>query len=351
MMKKWERYLFFKILWMVCAILFGIFTIFILVDLSTHSVRFFGQGKAGILSVLFYYGNCLSTELNLFLSLAFLLAMLKVLLDLGQHGVLVALQMAGLSKRKIARPLLMIASICALISYANAQWFAPASFASIEAFRKESKKNKRVRKNIHTIILEDGSEIVYQKFDPSSNAIFDAYWIQPNNEFWHIKSLDIGSTPPVGRFADLFAKDASGHLFISQSFDLIPFPSLLLTPAAALQQFVPFENRSLWLLVRQSFSSSANTVLIRSHLYYKSTLPLLPFLLAFSFLPILMRFSRYRRAFFISSFGLFTLISFFTVMDGLLILAENGVFPPFVAICGPLICGLSGGLFYFWKNS
>jgi lipopolysaccharide export system permease protein len=352
-MKIWERYLLLRLFSTALFILACLFGVYLIIDLSIHSVRFFADGRANTIAILLYYIHSFSMHLDLFLALSFLLSALKILFDLTHHFELIALQMAGLSKQKLTRPFFILASTFTIISYSNAEWLAPNAQESIDSFRKEYAKRKKQaqREHVHAVTLDDGSEVVFQKFDPHEKILFDAYWIKSADEIWHMKILLLDQTPLLGQFVDHFTRNAKGQIAIAESFEKHPLPDLPLVASQALQKFIPFENRPLWTLFSQSFSSCADLEMIRAHLHYKLSLPLLPLLISLSLPPILLRFSRQLPTFLIAACALFALIAIFTILDGMLILAENRVLNPAMAIWSPWIVCLTISLRRFLKFS
>lgn len=280
-MKIWERYLLIRLATTVLFILACLFGIYVIIDLSVHSVRFFADGKANAIAVFLYYLHSFSMHLDLFFAIAFLLSSLKVLFDLTHHSELIALQMAGLSKRLLTRPLFILAASLSLFSYSNAQWLAPNAQESIESFRSEHAKRKKQtqREHVHAVTLDDGSEVVYQRFDLKQKILFDAYWIRSPDELWHMKILELDREPLLGRYVDRLVRNDQGQIVVHESFDFCPLPDLPLEASAALQKFIPFENRPLATLFIQSFSKCADLEMIRAHLHYKLSMPLLPILI------------------------------------------------------------------------
>ncbi len=316
------------------------------VDLSVHSVRFFADGHVNIFNISLYYLYSFSMHLDLFFAVGFLLSVLKVLSDLTHHFELITLQMAGISKRRLSRPLFFLASTLTLCSYANSEWIAPNALESIDSFRDTHAKRKKhaQREHVHAVTLDDGSEIVYQEFDPHRKILFDAYWIRSPDELWHMKIIELKRTPLLGRYTDHFVRNAKGQLAIAESFERRSLPDLPLNPSQAAQKFVPFEQRPLWTLFSQSLTPCADQDMIRAHLHYKLALPLLPILIALALPPILLQFSRRTPTFLIAACSLFVVLSILTIMDGMLILAENRVVNPLLAIWIPWLLCLIGSL-------
>jgi len=399
-MKLWQRYLSRQLLTTFCFLLICLFAVYILLDLSVNGVRFLGRGNAAPVQLLLYYLRSFSAHLELFIPLSFLLTTLKVLLDLNRHLELVALQTAGLSSKKLLFPFFALAALLSLVCYANSEWVAPYAMTATKTFRASYSKHKKKarRESLQFLSLADGSELVYQEYDASSNALFDVFWIRSPSDIWHIKQLAISSSPPIGHAADHLVrtqepvaklhdseksmilsplarpsearpchadgglpsragesarpqKDSKGRFCASksfatgsqtllektESFEIKIFSELPLTPDIAPQVFVPFERRPLSTLLRDASYPSADAAGIQSHLHYKLALPQLPFLIVLGLAPFAMQFSRKKPVFLLLALSLFGFIACTTLLDSLLILGENRVLPPWLALWFPLL--------------
>lgn len=334
-MTIWMRYLGKQLGQIFAFLFFCLFIVYFLVDFSINGVRFLSIGTTDILELFLYYMRHLSMHLDLFFSLSLLLSCLKVLNDLNQHHELVALQMAGISRKKLLFPFYILAATLSCLSYANAQWFAPHAQDAIEDFqRAHAKKKKKIaQEHVHSISLNDRSELVYQSIH--GQTLFDAFWIRSVDDIWHIKRLEL-TDPPLGHFVDHLVRGKDKQFQKTDSFDQYVFPQLSWPEEVSLYRFIPFENRPLTLLAHQALSQSADQSKIFAHLNYKLALPLLPFLVLFAIAPVTMRFSRQKPLFLIAACCLFGFISLMTLLEGLLILGENQVFPPYLATWGPL---------------
>src|SRR5258707_10816562 len=119
-MKIWQRSSFGRLIRTFLFFLSCILILYVAVDFSLYGVRLLSKVQ------MFKF-------IPLFFSLSFLLASLRVLLDLKSHGEFTALQIAGLSLKKLLSPLFFLAALLALVSYANFQW------APYEAAKKAQK--------------------------------------------------------------------------------------------------------------------------------------------------------------------------------------------------------------------
>ena len=347
-MKLWQKYLFLKLLKLFLFIILTLFFMYLLVDLSIHGVKIFSSATSSWIEVLLYYLRIFAMHLELFFSLSFLLASLKVLIDLSTHQELVALQMAALSRKKLLVPFFTLAALLSLGCYINSQFLSLEAQDAAYAFKTTHVKTKKKekRENVHSIALEDDTELVYQSFDAEAKELFDVFWVKSAKDVWYMKYLSV--TPPLkGRFVDHLIRTPSGQFEKQESFLTHPFPEIPWDPDARLEKFIPFEHRALSTLIAQALSLSAEKQSVLSHLHYKIVMPLLPLLILISIAPIVMRFSRMHPTFLIVSCSLFAFIGFITLMDAMLILGENQVLPSHFAIWGPFLLFSSFSLHFF----
>jgi lipopolysaccharide export system permease protein len=342
-MKIWQKHILGKLIKTFFFLLFCIFAIYVIVDLSIHGVRFLS--KSGWIEVARYYLHTFATLLDLFLSLSFLLSTLRVLFALNAAREIVALQMAGLSKKKLLTPFFLFAGFLSLISYANSQWLSPSSEDSAQEFKisvkpKKYQKPKKIR--VNSAVLEDGSELVYQSYDPSKNELYDVFWIRTPNDIWHVKHLEL--SPVQGRQVNHLTRNSAKQFENAESFASLALPQLPWNEELVLQKFVCFENRPLLTLLKQASAYSAEKASLFTHLYYKVFVPLTPFLVLIAIGPLALRFSRNHPLFLIVAASIFSLIALKIILEGMLILGETQVLPAFIAIFGPFAIVLSFSL-------
>ncbi|MBS0625853.1 MAG: LptF/LptG family permease [Verrucomicrobia bacterium] len=335
-MKIWQRYLFFRLLKSFLFILFSIFTLFSIVDLAIRSGKIFGSHLLPDFETILYYFYQFSNYLGYFFPLALLLSSIQVLLDLNSHNELTALQMGSLSRKKLLAPFFILAGILFILSLANQQWVAPSAQASAFQYTvaHARHKKKQLREHVQTLILEDGSEMIYQRFDANKKELFDVFWIQNPSKIWHMKYFQVGLSE--GRYVDQFSR---GNSLLEKvaSFDKRLFPEIHIDEEAAFKPFIPYEQRTLKQLAFQSLAKSGERPKLLAHLLYKFSQPLLLFLAILAIAPVTFRFSRTRSAFAVIAFALFGFVSVMMCLDGMLILAENQVLPAAIAFGAPLL--------------
>lgn len=345
-MNIWFRYLFrhliLSFLFFFCCIL----TLYTAIDLSINGIRFLSKDAISIIDIFVNYLRHFSKLFDLFASFSFLLATLKVLIDLNTHRELSALQIAGISAKRQLTPFFLLAALLTMVSYGNGQWVSPNAQQTIENGTNKKKKSK-TEGRIFSVDLQDGSELIYQMYCAEKKELFDVFWIRSPTDLWYIKYLKVHSQPVQGRFAEHFIRNPDGNLEKIESLEHPVFPDLQWNHSASLQKFIPFEDRPLFLLLQQAASKGAEKQKSAAHLHYKLALPLVPFLMLLSIAPFAFRFSRGASAFLFASCCFFAYVGLRTLLDALLILAENQVFSPFIAIWGPLALCFAVSLYFF----
>jgi len=336
-MKIWQRYLFRQIATVFLFILFSLFTVYLFIDLSVHSIRFF---KAGYVAseLTLYYVYSFSSLVDLFVPLAFLLASLKVLSDLTIHLELLSLQMARLSMKKILVPFFFLATLLTVVSYANHEWLAPKATVYLHTF-KSNHISKNKTKHVQTTILADNSELVYHHLDRKKEELSDVFWIRSPTDIWHMKKLSFKTAPPTAYFADhLTAQE--GKLMKSESFDQKSFDGLVLNGKLTPTKFHPVETRSLSKLLRESSIKSLDQPRIQTNLHYKLATPLLTFLILFAVAPFTLIHTRNRHTFLTVTLSLLAFIVVLILFDALTVLGVNKIIEPWIAmwIVPILIC-------------
>jgi len=333
-MKIWQRYLFSKLIKTFTFLLFCFFLIYLLVDFSVHGTQFLTAKNGTFSQIVFYYLYTFSAHLELFCSLVFLLTLLRTLFDLNHSHELIALHMAGLSKKRILAPFFALAAALALTSYLNLQYISPYAQEMAGNFRKICKNKQVQQQPLHSIYLSDDSELIYQK--KGKNELFDLFWIRSSNDIWHMKSLSL-SKQLQGRYIDHFYRNEIGQLEKIESFPYRDFPEIPWDNISIDHPYISLQNRPLSLLLYQALNSSTERSGIKTHLFYKLIIPLTPFIILLSLASTCIQFSRKKPLFLITSLSLFALISLKVILDGMLILGENQVLSPAIAILGPFI--------------
>lgn len=332
-MKIWQKHILKKLLYTFFFFLFCLFFIYVITDLSAHGVRFFS--KADLSEIILFYLHIFSSLLDLFLTLTFLLATLRVLFDLSSHREILALQMAGISKKALLFPFFLFAGALSFLGYINGQWFSPHAqeFANDFKTAYKAKKKPKIQK-VYSVALEDDSELVYQYFNPKEKELVDVFWVKAPDDIWHMKTLNIASRE--GKFVNHLTRSASKRFEKNESFEKKYFTELFWDAETLPSHFVAYESRRISTLLMQACSYPADARIVFSHLYYKLLVPLTPFFVLLAIPPIALRYTRNSPTFLVACCSIFGFIALKIILDGMLILGENQVLPSYIAIFSPI---------------
>jgi lipopolysaccharide export system permease protein len=340
--KIWEKYIFYKTLKTLLLFFSAIFVIVIAVDFSIHGAKIFAHENISFLLIVKYYLNLFFIQLNLFLSLTFMLSCIKVLSDMNIHRELSALLAASISFKKLFRPFFIIAFIICIISYLNLELFYPKALNFKDNFKETYlKKINTKTPSPNVIYLEDSSKLIYQSYNPLNQRLTDVYLIKSFADIWHAKYLYLNKTNAKGALIDHFIRE-DNLLRKVTSYKSYDFEDIKLNEKTNI--FTPLENRSIITLLKQSLSKkicNKEKIELLSNLNYKLATPLLPFLIIIAIFPYLIYFNKNLSIFFICIFSMFGFILYHTLMDSALILAENALFSPFVILWLPNLLTIS----------
>lgn len=324
----WQKHIAKRLIALVFFFFFCLYALYLIIDLSIHGVRFFHS--ASIAKVLKFYGNEVFSLFDFLAPLSFLLALIKVLYDWNKSGVIVALEMAGISKKKLSIPPLCIAALLSCFSLMNFEWIYPKVQEQNALFKERASKKKKPPA-CHAIFLDDGTKLVYQHLEKP--FLKDVFWILSFEDIWHMKTFDIETSQG---FFVTHLKREKNKVISSNPLVEKTFPHLSLNNKDLILHLVAIEHRSLHQLWKDSFSFSPIQKSAQAHFFYKFATSLLFFLIILITTPIVLRFSRGSFALAPLALALFLLLGLRVIMDGMLILAETGAIAPSLAIFGPL---------------
>lgn len=338
--KIWQRYFLSEILKTFFLFLFCFFTLYALVDYSMHMQEIMKNKRISIVDLAIYYGMLFSKRCGLLLPLSLLIASVKVLTSLNRRNELLALQTSGIAVHRLTRPFFFVGLICVGLSYGNFEIIAPKSLNYIDHFEKKYLKKKTARKvkgqGVHALPLEDGTRLLYQKYDPEEKEFFDLFWILSIDELYHIKTLKVTDSDPIGTFVDHMVRTKSGEIKKVASYPSLTFNHLNLNFDLQDHLSIPMENRSITDLISMTLNKTPlfyeHRSAVHTHLYFKLFMPWLPVLVLIGVVPFCVPSVRFLPTFLIFSVTIFGYITFFTIMDGCVILGETQVLPPFWAI-------------------
>lgn len=336
----WERYLFGELIKIFLLFLIGFFLLYTMMDYSMHMQEFTKTNSARMLDILLYSGSQFIKRLDLLLPLALLIASIKVLCSLNKHHELLAFQIGGIKLQTLMRPFFLMALFCSCLIYCNFQFFLPSTMNYIDEFQhshfKKRKKSKLANRALQVLPLEDGSRLVYQSYHLKEETLEDVYWIISADEVYAMQSLSREEMIPVGTFVDHLKRSDQGLIEKVNSYTTHSFPEMKLTFHAKSNLFIPFENRSISDLLHLVKDHSKLFIekedQIKTQLYFKLMMPLIAFVAILACIPICVKYSRNLSMFYIYTASIFGIIVFFAVIDACVILGENQVINPLLAI-------------------
>ena len=116
--------------------------------------------SSSISSLCFYYLSHISKHMTILLPLSLLVASIKVLTQRNERRELLALLSAGLSKKKISAPFLLVGCLTSLLLFVNFELWMPRAIGFIEAFdMKQYTKKQEDLERLYVIPLKCGSKI------------------------------------------------------------------------------------------------------------------------------------------------------------------------------------------------
>lgn len=338
----WDRYLIREILKVFFLFLGCFFFLYALIDYSMHMQDFIIDKRIQISHIATYYFFHFIKRADLLIPLALLISTLKVLFAMNARGELIAMQSSGYPRKKIMRPFFFIGFLCALFNLTSAQFLLPSSLNFLDKFRQEHFKHYDTprKEPIHVLHLKDRSKIVYQKTDEDKKNFFDVFWIRSVDEIWRMKTLSSDPANPIGHFVDHLKRNSEGNFEKVESFDEYRFAKFRWESDPTGKGYTPLENRSMSELFRMLLQKTKTTAYeypqMLTHFLFKMAMPFLSLLVVAAAAPFCLRYSRNLPIFFTYAIALFSFISFFTLMDAAVILGENLVLSPYLAILGPI---------------
>ncbi len=326
-------------------ILTKLFILFIFIFLSLNAGYFCLElltvsSLPEIKKLFLHFLSLVLSKADFFLNLSFLLATIQTLLSLKQHGELIGLQTAGISKASLSSPFFLLALIIMLFSYWNTEFGTSKALAWKI---KSSHKRKAVERDpIFVKNLENGQKIIYQT---DGINIFDLYWIVSKNELIHCKTVTEKNHVLTGHFVDKLELNPFGRFEKSDSFIFLPLPFLI---QDAKERFIPPEKCSLStvysILTTDSLTISTDKAKYLSSFVYKITHPWFPILFATILLVFIIPATR-KNSYVTFAIGIFCFLLFYSIMKTFIILGENYLISPwFTVFLVPI--GIQGGFTY-----
>ncbi len=344
----WQRYIRRETLKVFFLFLLSFYFLYVLVDYSSHMQDFMQDKKIAFGRVSRYYLYQFIKRADILLPLALLLSTIKVLCGLNSKRELVAFQSAGISWKRLVRPILSIALVCTATIVVINQYALPRALCEIDRFYdshlRSSHRGQRLEP-IHVVYLPDQSKLIYQSYNSAKEAYFDVMWMRSASDIWRMKYLNADPKRAIGHFVDHLEQNQQGFLEKTASFDAYLFTDLKWDKDLPRKGFIPYENYSMSALVKMltsdSLASKSASDEIQTQLFFKATMPLLAPLCLIAVAPFCITYRRQMHAFLIFACALFSFVAFIALMDAAVILGETHTLSPKLAILVPFMCGFA----------
>ena len=329
----WRRYLIKEMLKFFSLFVMSFFFLYVLIDYTIHLQTM--TKNTSHFNLLIYYMMVFSKRASLLLPLAVLMTTLKVLCSCNRNHELLAFQVAALSIKRLLTPFFLLALICTSFNYINLQFLIPLSRSYIDVFEKTLFKKKKHPNTpaVRILALQDGSNLIYQYFDPMKREFFDLFWVISTDLIWHIKTLSLQEHLPLCSHVDIIQRNDEGLMEKKTSYLSCSFPIAFNDTLEMQIKQLP-ENcaiSELWKKYHQG-TDIKNQATIQVHFYFKLLIPWLSFLVIIIAAPYCFEFNRKLPVFFIFAGAIIGYIALFTLLNAFLILGEASVIPPVFAI-------------------
>ncbi len=317
--------------------LLGFFLLFLMIDYALNSQILLKSGPP-LGSVALYYLAQFCKRLDLLMPLSLMIATMKVLLELNKNRELLALRAAGISINQITRPLLYLASCALVISYFNNEVILPRSLNYCDSFNFQFLKKKDKQSNhLSNIQLEDGSHLIFQKYNTLNHCYENAIWLKSSDDLWRIKRLNLEGTKATAYFAEYFARDENQKLIKASSHKEIIFDAFQLPDNVTRKGYIAVESASisrLFTLLRHHQTMYFNAE-VMTYLLYKLCIPWLSPFIVMLIIPFCINYSRFDAKIGLYALAIVSLTGYCALLDALVILGKNQRIPPLFAIGVP----------------
>jgi len=335
----WEKYFLKETLKIFVFFLLGFYSLYVLIDYSTHAASF-KHYHFSVLDIIKFYAFEFVTRIDVLVPFALLIACIKTLCSLNVHNELVALMASGIRLRRLLLPFLTLGLIFTALIYLNFEILQPMAYkynTQLDHSRAKAKQKKHV--SIQQLTLEDGSSIIYRSYEADTGNFFDVFWIRSADDIYRIRHLFPHHSSPLGKGIDHFERNLEGLLVLSESFNEKTFPGMRFNKDKLLESVTLPEAQSLSEIQsklpqnRENLSEKESSLL--TTYYRKLAMPWLCLLAVLAPAPFCIRFSRTLPVFFIYALSIFGLVTFYLVMDAAVVLGERQMVHPAKAVWIP----------------
>lgn len=349
----WERYFYKEFIRAFLSILFGIFALYVVVDLMAH-LKYLMHGYSTFSTWFVYYAANFSKRLDILVPFSLLLTSIRTIFSMQQKGEFVAMLASGVSKKTLLKPFLMVSFLATFGLYANYECTLPLAIPRLNLIADTAFGKEEVEKytpELKEIILQDSSKIFYSSYNRKLKQFKDLFWIRTPDEIYHMKTLTtLDPSTPIGAKVDKIVRGSSDTLEKVASFDNYTFKDLKLTKEILKNSLTSAEEQSMSQLAIQlplcASSTSKKSREIRATFYSKIAFPWLCILAFIAPVPFCFTFSRNKSPLALYLIAIASLFCFNVILEAAFVIAKSEIIPSFLAIALPW--GIAG--FFFGKK-
>ena len=339
-MPLWSRCILYKILKLLGLYLMGFYALYSFIDYSTRMHDFSKNPSLSVINIGFYYSQVFIKRLDIILPLAFMISLLKVMLDMNKKRESIALFTSGLKKTTFLKPMLICACLVFTFLFLSFEYLTPKALINVESFENKYFLKQTSSRSISPQFLRLAPEgiIIYALFDPKTNQYQDVFYLLSNHEIWKMESLSLHDLA-IGRDAEHFILNQQGQFALTEHLPQVVFNDLHIAYDSAALNFLTIECGSFSFLITSlkkiSHFDKNLSAKITSQIFYKIAVLFLPFLITMVCACFGLVFSRKLPIFMIYAMSIFGMIGYFLMMDAAIILGESQILPTYLALFSP----------------
>lgn len=353
--KIWERYFLKQLLTIFILFIVCFYGLYILIDYSNRG-NVYRAFHFSFADLIWYYSYLFLQRLDILLPFAFLIATIRTLCQLNMRNELIALMASGIKLKRLLRPFLFFAFFLTAILYLNNQFFLPHAWKNLrqlEDSRFEEKEIHEQNEKVHYVLLKDESTLLFHSYDSAREILHDVYWIRSMDDIYAIKRFFPYQEEPKGESVNHFTRNKTGKLLLKESWNTHLFPEINFNQKALVESLVLPQEQSLVDLGKklpinkQEFSDRDAQIL--TSFYYKLAMPWLCVLVFIGPAPYCLKFTRQLYVFMIYLCSMFGTVAFYLVLNTAMVMGENQVIPPILAIGVPFALFFAFFGWRYWK--
>ena len=338
----WVRVVLYKIFKLLGLYLIGFYSLYSFVDSSTRWHDFAKNPSLHFLEIVFYYILVFIKRLDIILPLAFMIALVKVFIDMNQKRESIALFTSGLKKQTFLIPFFFFSGIVSCCLFLNFEYLTPRSLLLIEDFEAKyfnascsAKKNKTP----YFVQLSNQKLLIYSHCTKPYSQYQDVYYIISPKELWKLSSVILNQNLEGFEAEQYLIQDNTVVLQSRQPS--VVFDQVSVVYDSADLNDLTIECGSFSFLMKTLKKLAPYNCLLYAKIscqfFYKITVLFLPVLITMICACFGLIFSRKLPIFMIYAMSIFGMIGYFLLMDAAIILGETQLLPSYLALLGPLL--------------